>query len=134
MSSFVLDETAVQNIKNVRKMIDRKVGILGQQNFYVKENEIKGVFSDVDQMPYTRLYRGDPFTNEAVTWSGDSGFKPRMNGFYKPLVEGPMSNSDPLCFQTPCSTVYPCYPQYLQKGQDKASELLQDRYCVKRYI
>jgi len=133
-NKYILDKTSVHNIENVRRMIDRKVSIIGEHSFYVQENEIKGVRTDVDHLPYTRLYRSNPFTGEAIPWSGDSGFQPRMNSFYEPNIVQTVDESEPLCFQTPCSTVYPCHPQYLQKNSDKAYNNLQDRYCTRRYV
>lgn len=133
MNPYILDETAKKNIQNVQKMINRKVSLIGKHNFYVSENEIKAVSSDVDHLPYTRIYRSNPFTNEAIMWEGDSGFRPRMNSFYAPNVVSQEEQQVDLCFQTPCSTVYPCQPPYLSKG-DAMYETLQDRTCVRRFV
>jgi hypothetical protein len=131
--SYVYNETSKQNIQQVRDMIQRKVGLIGKQNFYVQEREIKGVQTDVDHVPYTRLYRSDPFTGEAIPWSGDSGYKPRMNSFYTPNIVQTPDPVEDLCFQVPCSTRRPCYPKFLYKG-DEMYESLQDRICVGKFV
>lgn len=130
---YILDPVSKQNIENVRSMIQRKVSLIGKQNFYVQEKEMKGVVSDVDHLPYTRFYRGNPFTNEAIQWDGDSGHRPRMNSFYTPNIVQSEDLPESLCYQSPCSTVHPCYPEYLDK-RDPSYQFLQDRYCVRRFV
>jgi hypothetical protein len=46
----------------------------------------------------------------------------------------PRPNLPNNCFQAPCSTVYPCYPEYLTKYSDKeALDLILNKTCIVQY-
>lgn len=126
----------MNNIENVRKMIRYK-----QSNtpFYGTTHQAGSVVTDVDHFPYSRYYRGVYYSDKPVVFEREAGWRPIREGCYKISVppdeqESKSSFYPNHCWASACSTVYPCYPEYLQKFSDK--ELLDtilNRGCITQY-
>jgi hypothetical protein len=120
-----------QNVEAVRRQIARKTGSV--PSFATNETATH-VITDIDHWPYNRYFRGVYYFPEPVIMEREAGFRELNNSCYD-FNPVPQKDQQPNhCFQTACSTVYPCYPEYLQKFSDK--ELLDtmlNRACVVQY-
>lgn len=119
------------NVSSVRDQIYLKQGC---QPFFGTSTEAKTVVTDMDHFPYTRLFRGVYHSSDPVVFEREAGWRPTRNSCYGPAA---VSRSMPYpnhCFESACSTVYPCYPRYLQKFSDKDALNVQlNRACIVQY-
>jgi hypothetical protein len=116
----------IKNVDNVRKDINRsKHGNLPTSNL------VKEIITDYDTFPYPRWYRGQYNSSEPIIAEREAGYRPREDNCYRKNnfivnVEYPTN-----CFESACSTVYPCYPEYLAKLSDrKAMNVLLNKNCI----
>jgi hypothetical protein len=122
------------NVQNIRKQINSKKSCLP---FYATSKDATSTMTDYDTFPYTRWYRGVPESTTPVIAEREAGYRPRHDKCYRVLEPHFENDPNPYpnhCFAGPCSTVYPCYPEYLQKYSDK--ELLDtilNKSCVVQY-
>ena len=106
----------------------------GSEPYFPSYNNIKEIVTDIDHLPYTRFYRGMYKNDKPIIFEREAGWRPIRNSCYS--VRNPnMESSYPNhCFETACSTVYPCYPQYLDKFSDKeALDVQLNRSCIVQY-
>ncbi len=107
--------------------IQYQIELVNQQTpFFPTKNLIKSVVTDIDHFPYTRFYRGNPRADMPTIMEKEAGFRRKLD-CYKPVYvpdEGPFPN---VCFEVPCSTTYPCNPDYNPK-----SDLWVNKTCVSR--
>lgn len=120
------------NVAEVRSQIFLKQGC---QPYYGTMNGAESVITDMDHFPYTRFYRGVYNSSDPVTMEREAGWRPTRNPCYSGGAscdrEGPYPNH---CFETACSTVYPCYPRYMQKFSDRDALNVQlNRSCIVQY-
>lgn len=119
------------NVSSVRDQIYLKQGC---QPFFGTSTEAKTVVTDMDHFPYTRFFRGVYYSSDPVVFEREAGWRPRHESCYGPAGcsrEGPYPNH---CFESACSTVYPCYPQYLQKIADRDALNVQlNHSCIVQY-
>lgn len=120
-----------QNIESVKKMIEMKKGV---RPFYATTENTLSVLTDMDHFPYNRYFRGVAHFPEPVVMEREAGWRPLQPSCYginKPPETQPYPQH---CFQMPCSTVYPCYPQYMQKYSDKEFlDLTLNKACIVQY-
>lgn len=119
------------NVSSVRDQIYLKQGC---QPFFGTSTEAKAVVTDMDHFPYTRFFRGVYYSSDPVVFEREAGWRPTRESCYGPAAcsrESPYPNH---CFESACSTVYPCYPQYLQKIADRDALNVQlNRSCIVQY-
>lgn len=104
------------NVESIRKQIGEKAG---SNPFYGTMNGAESVITDMDHFPYTRFFRGIYKSTEPVVVEREAGWRPHRNSCYTvnyAKTKDPYPNH---CFETACSTVYPCYPE----NQDKYSNI-----------
>jgi hypothetical protein len=78
------------------------------------------VTTDHDNFPYNRYYRGKFCSDTPITSDRQAGYRPVINSCYKVQCdENAKDTRRELCWEAPCSTVYPCYPSYITKYSDK---------------
>ncbi len=120
-----------QNIETVRKGIARKNGT---QPYLANNKMVTNVVTDQDHFPYSRWFRGVYYFPEPVIAEREAGWRPRHNSCYD-LVVPPMEEKVPNhCFQAACSTIYPCYPEYLTKYADNDTlDGLLNNSCIIQY-
>ena len=121
------------NIHSVRSQIARK-----QQSCpsFATEGDSRTVLTDYDSFPYPRWYRGDYTSSEPVVAEREAGWRKRADSCYR--VNIPVSTTPPPypnhCFESACSTVYPCYPKYMSKWADRdALNLMLNNGCLVQY-
>ena len=119
------------NVASVRKQI---CGKTGSDPYYGTGNNAASVITDMDHFPYTRFFRGVYNSSEPVVSERETGWRPQRNYCYsvnKCNLESPYPNH---CFEGPCSTVYPCYPEYIQRIADRDALNVQlNRACIVQY-
>jgi len=128
----ITPEINSENISAVRHMIERK-----KKNtpFYATSESAERIITDMDHFPYTRFFRGVSYFPNPIVMEREAGFREVNNNCYRVSCPGgekvPYPNH---CFETACSTVYPCYPVYVQKFSDKeALDVQLNRACIVQY-
>ena len=88
----------------------------------------------MDHFPYSRFFRGVYYSSDPVVFERESGWRAERDSCYGPAN---CQRQDPYpnhCFQSACSTVYPCYPKYFSKYADRDSMNAQlNRSCIVQY-
>lgn len=114
------------NVNNVRKQIN-----LARQGKFTTGNEVKEIITDYDTFPYPRWYRNEYKSSEPIIVEREAGYRPREDSCYR-VKDYIIQHQEPNhCFESACSTVYPCYPEYLAKLSDrKAMNVLLNQKCI----
>ena len=119
------------NIISIRNQIKLKKGY---NPYYSTMNDVESVITDMDHFPYTRFYRGVYNSSDPVVFEREAGWRPTRDFCYeggKCVEKGYYPNH---CFEAACSTVFPCYPQYLTKYSDREALNVQlNRACIVQY-
>lgn len=128
--SFISDQVADNNIKFVREQILQKNNYC--LPYYPRTNDVNRCITDMDNFPYNRYYRGQSNANYPIVYDRAAGWRPRFDKEYSatPYL---VAKSEPTnhCFESPCSTVYPCFPEYAKRyGDLNALEIMLNRTCV----
>jgi hypothetical protein len=124
-----------RNIQNVREQIAKK---LNYSPYIATIENASDVLTDYDTFPYNRYFRGVYDSFLPVVAEREAGWRPRNDSCYK-LNESPYCHLNHVpypnhCFESACSTVYPCYPEYLQKDADKnALNVILNKSCILQY-
>ena len=119
------------NVNHVREQIAKKSGFLP---YLATKKEASNILTDYDVFPYPRYFRGVPTSSVPIVAEREAGWRPRHDDCYKVLQPPSKINYPNHCYQAACSTVYPCYPEYLTKYADK--ELLNvilNKACISQY-
>ena len=124
-----------QNVGNVRTQIMKK---MSYNPYHATIDTASNVLTDYDTAPYPRWFRGVPDSFLPIVAEREAGWRPRHDNCYK-LSESPFAHTEHTpypnhCFEAACSTVYPCYPDYLQKISDRdALNLVLNKACIVQY-
>jgi hypothetical protein len=122
------------NVENIRAQISQKTQ---PSPFFATAKDAIQTITDYDTFPYPRYYRGVIGAHQPVVAEREAGWRKRQDACYD-VREPKKSHIPPVypnnCFQTACSTVYPCYPEYMTKYSDKeAMDLILNKTCVAQY-
>ena len=120
------------NVGNIRSQINRKKA---SGPYYATSSQATQVVTDYDTFPYPRYFRGIPESHRPIVAEREAGWRMRQDACYQvnepPHI--PIVNPN-HCFQAACSTVYPCYPEYLAKYSDKEMmDLILNKTCIVQY-
>lgn len=90
-----------KNIEQIMKEIQKKTDY--SKPFYAEPTRIE---TDMDSFPYPRYFRGDPNQTNPVVFEREAGWRA-----VPPIIKSPVQSGliPHLCFEAPCSTIYPCY-------------------------
>jgi len=121
------------NVDAVREMIKQKKS---PNPYFATVGTASDVITDFDHFPYNRYFRGVYSSPTPIVIEREAGFRPRHDRCYS--VETPPSREkSPYpnhCFETSCSTVFPCYPSYLAKYSDRDALNVQlNKACIVQY-
>lgn len=119
------------NVEAIRTMIDAKksCGI-----WYPTQNSIEHVITDYDHFPYNRWFRGVYYSDRPIVAERQAGWRDRRNNCYKMHCSGNPNPYPKHCFETACSTVYPCNLGYLKKYADvDALNVQVNENCIVQY-
>lgn len=122
----------LRNVNNVRYQINKKKD---QYPYHATIDTAAEVLTDHDTFPYPRWWRGVPFSSHPVVAEREAGWRPRHDDCYQ-VNEVPRPNIKypNHCWETACSTVFPCYPEYLQKYSDRdALNVMLNKACTVQY-
>ena len=133
MSSKITPYINNQNIQGIREQIARKKG---NGPYLATIQQSSEVLTDYDTFPYPRWFRGVPNSSRPIVAEREAGWRPRHDSCYRVLE--PKVGDENLypnhCFQGPCSTTYPCYPEALRRYSDRnALEVILNRSCIPQY-
>ena len=122
-------ELTQHSINYVRNQIKAKNSNLP---YFATANLVKNSVTDMDTFPYNRHFRGVYYENEPIVMEREAGWRKRHDRCYQPTYS--YTPSYPKhCFQAGCSTVYPCYPEYLRKYSDKDEmDIMLNKLCINR--
>jgi hypothetical protein len=133
MATLHTYEVNRSNVNFVRDQINRKKS---SSPYLATEQQSMSVSTDYDSFPYTRWFRGVPGRSEPTVAEREAGWRFREDKCYDlPTSVLYKEHSYPNhCFETACSTVFPCYPEYLRKyaDRDKMSVML-NKSCTVQY-
>lgn len=119
------------NVDNIRQQISQKKQ---SAPFYATSTDALGALTDFDTFPYPRWFRGVYTSDKPIIAEREAGWRPRRDNCYavnSPHAKLPYPNH---CFAGPCSVVFPCYPEYLQKFSDqKELEVILNNACTLEY-
>jgi len=120
------------NEAQVYNFISKKVNY--GKSFYATSKIAENVITDFDDFTYDRYYRGVYQNSRPVILEREAGYRKVENNCYTNKTSY-KSEYPKHCFEAPCSTVYPCYPEYLRKYADKEKlELFLNRKCIDRSL
>ena len=119
------------NIQNLSNQINHK---LSSTPYYGTSNDTSKTLTDMDNFPYTRFYRGVYNSTMPIVIEREAGWRPIYKNCYIPnKCENPIEYPN-HCFESACSVVYPCYPQYLAKIADRDALNVQlNKSCIVQY-
>jgi len=119
------------NIENIRSQIRQKNSTTP---FFATSSNVLQTITDHDTFPYPRYYRGIAGLSEPIIAEREAGWRQRNDTCYQVNAPKAPNNYPNHCFQSACSTVYPCYPEYMTKYADKeAMDLFLNRTCLVEY-
>jgi len=121
----------LQNLKNIQYEINRKK--YNEIPYYATSSNVKQVITDYDELPYRRWYRGIPELNVPIIAEREAGFRPLIKNIYITQPDEPEVINH--CFESACSVVYPCYPEYLKKYADKEKmDVMLNKSCLEKRL
>jgi len=102
--------------------------------YYATNQTVGKTTTDFDNFPYDRWYRGSYTNPKPVIIEREAGYRFVENNCYRDKIVYE-KNYPEHCFETACSVVYPCYPQYLRKYADQNKlDVMLNRTCVDRSL
>jgi hypothetical protein len=119
------------NTTNIRYQINQKKKSIP---YYGTLESGSGCLTDMDNFPYKRYFRGIPDSPYPIVAEREAGWRPVNNDCYN--VEDPtkIKNIHKNCFESACSVVYPCYPSFAAKYQDRdAFNVMLNNACIIEY-
>lgn len=133
-----VNDSNVSSIQNQIRMKTQSAPYFGTFN------EAESIVTDMDHFPYTRFFRGVYNSSQPIVFEREAGWRPQHDNCYKvgslsnqvdnKCNQNTTENYPNHCFETACSTVYPCYPSYLQKIADRDALNVQlNNSCIVQY-
>jgi len=134
----MINDINYYNKLNIQKQINKK---LQNKPFYATTENSVSVITDYDTFPYPRYFRGHWNSSIPIVAEREAGWRPRFDSCYEigksniqDINKNILNEYPDHCFQSACSTVYPCYPQYIKKYSDKDSlDLILNNVCTIQY-
>jgi hypothetical protein len=119
-----------KSIDSVRKSIEKKI----RGPYMANNKSVMNSVTDQDHHPYTRYFRGVYYFPDPIVFEREAGWRPIHNNCYDMQVPPREETHPHHCYEAPCSTTFPCYPQYLTKYADKnALDVMINNACVVQY-
>jgi hypothetical protein len=122
-------DVSSRNELNIMEQIAKKRDL--SKPYMSTEKTQSLVLTDFDHFPYTRWWRGNIDSSRPIVAEREAGWRPRQDACYQNMPNRP----EPLplvdwCFETPCSTVFPCHPTVLYGTIGKqATNIASNRSC-----
>lgn len=119
MDSLNVRNIDIQNLNNIREQILLKKG---SDPYFATASDGSIALTDYDNFPYNRWYRGSPYSTKPIIAEREAGWRPIQTQCYDGKEDTEVLTKPRMCFEVPCSTVFPCFPEFLNKYAD--NELL----------
>lgn len=99
----------MQNIFDIDKMLHPPMIAVKSSlaPFVARRDSVRDFPTDIDHWPYTRYFRGDVRSSEAIVAAREAGFRPLRNRCYKSYTPREPEREWP-CWQIPCSQQRTC--------------------------
>jgi hypothetical protein len=103
--------------KNIER-IKNEIFLKNSNNPYYVNQTIYSVRNEYDQFPYPHWYKGKADSEKPIISDREAGWIPKR---HKEPIKKEKEEPLEMCFQSACSTIYPCYAQdnsylYLNKA------------------
>ena len=119
------------SIEYIKRSIEKKTS---DKPYFANKNSIMKVVTDMDHHPYHRWYRGVYYYPEPIVMEREAGWRKIENDCYDLVIKREAEKQPNHCFEAPCSTTFPCYPEYLVKYADKdALDVMINKACISQY-
>jgi hypothetical protein len=107
--------------------IQKEIFMKNSTNPYIVGKSIYNSQNNMDIFPYPKWFQSVPTDDVAYVAEREAGWCPKNINFIKRnyVQKVPLRNPN-LCFQAPCSVVYPCYSQ-------DTSYINLNRACINEY-
>ena len=87
------------------------------------------VLTDQDHFPYTRYYRGIVGISKPVIFEREAGYRTINNNCYSTQVNTTPTARPTYCYQSACSTIYPCIaPNEANQNDSNFSKICNVQY------
>ncbi|MBL4898208.1 MAG: hypothetical protein JKX76_01045 [Colwellia sp.] len=86
--------------------------------YFASRDIAVAIVTDMDVFPYQRHFRGEYDNSNPVIFDRESGVRLVDNNGYIPRFVSVKEEAPSLCFESGCSTHFPCYPEYQRKYAD----------------
>lgn len=104
-----MNNITLTNVQNVRQMILEKECL--DKPFIPTIQNVTGIITDQDHFPYTRWFRGRYYCDKPIVAEREAGYRTRHDYCYETnKCCTSIHNKPEICFQSPCSVVFPCNP------------------------
>jgi hypothetical protein len=92
-----------------KEVIRTEIMLKNNGNPYYVNSAIYNVQNDHDHFPYSKYFKSHPKKPFAIIDDRIAGWSP--SNTYESNIKPDEIKKPNLCFQSPCSIVYPCYQQ-----------------------
>lgn len=80
--------------------------------FLANGSLVKKVITDQDHHPYSRYFRGVYYFPEPIVMEREAGWRPLQDNCYDMVVPYELEIQPVNCYESACSTIFPCYPKH----------------------
>jgi hypothetical protein len=119
------------SIESIKRNIEFKNSSIPK---FSNGKEVMNSITDMDHHPYKRWFRGVYYYPDPVIFEREAGWRPENNYCYKVIKPEEEEVQVKHCYEGPCTTTYPCYPEYLAKYSDKDQlDVMLNKSCIVQY-
>lgn len=106
-----------RELKNI-DFIKKQIVLKNSNNPYYVNQSIYSIRNEYDEFPYPKWFKGIAESEKPTIADREAGWIPKR---FKEPIKQPTQPLPETCFQSACSTIYPCYAQdnsylYLNKA------------------
>ena len=102
--------------------------------YFATNKSVMNIVTDMDHHPYTRWFRGVYYYPDPVIMEREAGWRQQKNACYGLVMPQKPEKEPNHCFEIPCTTTLPCYPDYLAKYSDRdALNVMINKTCILQY-
>jgi hypothetical protein len=99
----------LENRMNKNKdFIKQQIDLKNSSNPYFVNQSIYNIRNEYDEFPYPKWFKGIAQLEKPIIADREAGWIPKR---VKPIIKKDIEEKYEHCFQTACSTIYPCYSQ-----------------------
>jgi hypothetical protein len=108
--------------------------------YFATDKTIDTITTEIDTFPYTGFFRGEWNNHAPVIFKRQGGYRP-LNKCHDPIyfinnnVAGNNDNKMNTFFQAASNTIYPVFPEFLDKYNDKQKiEIGMNKKCLNKQL